>query len=160
MTVRAIFAADNAWGIGKAGTLPWPKNSADLRWFRECTEGNIVMMGRRTWQDAALPKPLPNRYNIVVSDRGLESQDTRPNIVIPRNLVKSYLDSIDRDIWVIGGAQLLNSVIDNIEELWISRIQGTYNCDTHISFDSNKFILFERLSYFDSRLFIEKYKRQ
>jgi dihydrofolate reductase len=159
MTVRAIFAADDTWGIGKNGTLPWSKNSADLKWFRECTEGHIVMMGRRTWEDPNLPKPLPNRYNIVVSDRGLGKQDDRPNMVIQRDRVKSYLDNIDKDVWIIGGAQLLQSTLPFVEEIWVSRIQGVFDCDTFIEVSPFKFRLYESHEYFDQKLSIEKHRR-
>lgn len=156
MTVRAIFAADDVWGIGKNGTLPWPKNKADLRWFRDCTEGHIVMMGRRTWQDPQMPKPLPNRYNIVVSNKGLGSKDTRPNMVISRDKVKSYLDNIERDVWIIGGAQLLQATLRFVDEIWISRISGNYRCDTHI--DISERSLYEKHYYLDKNLIIEKYR--
>ena len=159
MTVRAIFAADDTWGIGKNGTLPWPKNSADLKWFRECTEGNVVMMGRRTWEDPKLPKPLPNRYNIVVTDRGLGAQDDRPNMIIGRDRVKSYLDNIERDVWIIGGAQLLQSTLPFVEEIWVSRIQGIYDCDTFIEVSPFQFRLYEAHEYFDQKLSIEKHRR-
>jgi len=159
MTVRAIFAADYAWGIGKNGTLPWPKNSADLKWFRECTEGHIVMMGRRTWEDPKLPKPLPNRYNIVVSDRGIGSFDTRPNMVIKRDQVKAYLDLLEKDVWIIGGAQLFQSTLPFVDEIWVSRIRGTYECDTFFEIHTSEFKLHKAVSYVDKNLLIEEYRR-
>lgn len=157
--IRAIFAADNKGGIGKNGTLPWLKNSADLKWFRECTDGQIVMMGSNTWQDPKLPKPLPNRYNIVVSDNMVKASDTRPNIIIARNKVKTYLDTIEKDVWIIGGAKLLTSTIDYVEEVWISRIYRDYACDTFIELPTS-FYMFESHSYFDKNLHIEKYTRK
>ena len=158
MTVRAIFAADMKNGIGKNGTLPWPKNKEDLKWFKECTEGNIVMMGRKTWDDPAMPKPLPNRYNIVVSDRGFSSNDDRANMYIKREKVKAYLDNIDRDVWIIGGAQLLNSTLGYVQEIWVSRIKDEYKCDTFINIPSD-FTIFEENKYYDKKLFIEKYRK-
>ena len=159
MTIRAIFAADDNWGIGKNGTLPWPKNSADLKWFRECTDGDVVVMGRRTWEDPKLPKPLPNRYNIVVSDRGVGSFDTRPNIIIKRDKVKSYVDQFEKDVWIIGGAQLLRSALPYVEEIWVSRIQGIFDCDTFIEVSPFEFRLYESHEYFDQKLSIEKHRR-
>lgn len=159
MTVRAIFASDIQGGIGKNGTLPWPKNSADLKWFKESTEHSIVLMGKNTWLDPKLPKPLPNRYNVVVSDSGIDSIDTRPNVLISRDKVKNFIDSIDQDIWIIGGAVLLNSSIQYVEELWVSRITEKYDCDTYLTFNEEDFVMFEDLAYFDKKLFIEKYKR-
>lgn len=154
--IRAIFAADIKNGIGKNDTLPWPKNSNDLQWFRKCTENNIVMMGRKTWEDPAMPKPLPNRYNIVVTDRGLSSSDDRANMTIKRDKVKDYLDNIERDVWVIGGAKLLNSTINCVEEVWVSRMQNDYNCDTFINIPSN-FTIAEECRYYSKNLFIEKW---
>ena len=64
--IRAILACDEDWGIGKAGTLPWPHNPADLKWFKETTSGGVVAMGKATW-DSLPNKPLPNRNNIVIT---------------------------------------------------------------------------------------------
>lgn len=158
MTVRAIFAADDEWGIGKDGTLPWPKNKEDLKWFRECTTGHIVVMGRSTWDDPQMPKPLPNRYNVVVSDRGVPHTDTQPDTTIPRNGVKSYLDNIDKDAWIIGGAKLLQSTLQYVDEVWISRIHGWYFCDTEINIGT-EFKLFETNIYHDRNLLIQKYRK-
>ena len=35
--IKAILACDGNWGIGKDGGMPWPHNSADLKWFKEKT---------------------------------------------------------------------------------------------------------------------------
>ena len=62
--IKAILACDEDWGIGKDGELPWPHNSADLKWFKENTTGGVVVMGKSTWD--SLPfKPLPKRENII-----------------------------------------------------------------------------------------------
>ena len=48
--------------IGRGGEIPWHLPD-DFRWFKELTTGGIVLMGRKTF--ASLPKPLPNRTNVV-----------------------------------------------------------------------------------------------
>lgn len=54
-------------GIGLNGTLPWHL-SRELKYFRQCTSQQIVIMGRRTWESIPSKfRPLPNRLNIVVS---------------------------------------------------------------------------------------------
>ena len=50
--------------IGRGNTIPWHLPE-DFRWFKELTTGGIVVMGRKTF--ASLPKPLPNRTNVVFS---------------------------------------------------------------------------------------------
>ena len=42
--IRAIMAADDLGGISKNGSVPWPKNSSDLQWFKKNTINNIVIM--------------------------------------------------------------------------------------------------------------------
>ena len=62
--VSIIVAVDNNNAIGRAGDLLY-HISADLRNFRRLTTGNIVVMGRRTFE--SLPKgALPDRVNMVI----------------------------------------------------------------------------------------------
>jgi dihydrofolate reductase len=67
MSIIGIVAIDRNLAIGKGGKLPW-HYSADMRFFKETTIGNAVVMGRRTWM--TLKGPLPNRQNIVLSQTG------------------------------------------------------------------------------------------
>ncbi len=73
-------------GIGSKGTLPWPRLSNEMKYFRRMTTGckdsakrNAVVMGRRTWE--SIPeqhRPLGNRLNIVLTrnkDYAINSQD-------------------------------------------------------------------------------------
>ena len=130
--IRAILACDEDWGIGKDGDLPWPHNPADLTWFKENTTGGVVAMGKATW-DSLPNKPLPNRNNIVVTS----SQDDYNGggyHYVKFATAKTELVNMDKlqDVWIIGGAQLVNGMLDIIDEIWLSRIQGTYNCDTFL----------------------------
>jgi dihydrofolate reductase len=121
--IRAILACDEKWGIGKSGTLPWPHNSDDLKWFKECTNGCAVVMGRNTWE--GLPfKPLPNRQNIVVSTTEVEGAT--------HTFGEGFKDRIvdlnfEFPVWIIGGAQLVEYCLDIIDEIWLSRIGGEYD---------------------------------
>jgi len=134
--IKAIFACDEEWGIGKNGALPWPHNPEDLKWFKQCTDGDVVVMGRKTWE--SLPrKPLPNRINYVVtSDHNIEkgyygrftSKDVGRAI---RSIIEGRIEPMP-DIWIIGGAQLFESCIDIIEEVHLSRIEGNFDCDVFL----------------------------
>ncbi len=128
--IRAILACDDDWGIGKGGGLPWPNNPADLKWFKETTLNGTIVMGRRTWD--SLPfKPLPGRRNIVVSDTMKQQNDVeviRSDIYRSRMNVLSYED----DVWIIGGSNLIENSLTLIDEFWLSRIQGTYDCEVFL----------------------------
>jgi dihydrofolate reductase len=159
MTIKAILAMDLINGIGKNGTIPWAKNKADLQWFKEQTNGHIVVMGSNTWLDPAMPKPLSNRYNIVVSNQKLIHSDTRLNAVIKRETIVSVLSSIEKDVWIIGGAKLFEITLPIIQEIYVSKIKNIYDCDTKFVIPKKEFILKEAHQYYDKTLFIDIYKR-
>lgn len=131
--IRAILAHDAYWGIGKAGTLPWPKNSDDLKWFKETTLGGVVVMGKTTWD--SLPessKPLPGRNNVVVTS----SLDDKagPYHFLTFDQAEYHIRSMSliQDVWIIGGAKLFESMIDIVEEIWLNNVGGAYDCDTFL----------------------------
>jgi dihydrofolate reductase len=132
--IRAIFACDENWGIGKDNTLPWPHNPADLKWFKECTLGGVVVMGRHTW-DSLPNKPLPNRNNIVITSE--VNPTYGPYHFVKYDSYKSTVKqmSLLQPVWIIGGARLLENSLDIVDEIWISRIQGIYDCDTYLPRD-------------------------
>ena len=37
-----------------------------------------------------------------------------------------------KDIWIIGGAQLVESCLPVIDELWLNNVEGDYNCDVFL----------------------------
>jgi dihydrofolate reductase len=128
--IRAILAHDAYWGIGKDGDLPWPKNVDDLAWFKESTQGGVVVMGRKTWE--SLPKkPLPGRKNVVVSNTMKLQNDVE---VVRTDIYKSRLATINytENIWIIGGAQLVESCLPAIDELWLNDVGNDYECDTFL----------------------------
>ena len=45
------MAVDDNGGVSKNGSMPWPRNSRDLEWFKKNTKSNIIIMGRITWVD-------------------------------------------------------------------------------------------------------------
>ena len=130
MTVNAILAHDSFWGIGKNGDLPWPKNSEDLKWFKDSTHGGVVVMGRKTWESLPV-KPLPKRKNIVVSSSTIEGADITVKLDQLKRITIPMLETTS-DIWIIGGAQLIEQCLDIIDELWLNNVEGVYNCDTFL----------------------------
>lgn len=123
--IRAIFAADEKNGIGKNGKLPWPHNSQDLQWFKEMTVGSTIVMGRKTW-DSLPKKPLPNRYNIVVTNSENNIEDG-PSICTDWYNVRKMLPLMTGDVWIIGGAEILKLAMPICEEIYISRIKGEFD---------------------------------
>lgn len=61
---KAIAAMSLNRVIGAGNKIPWHLPE-DFKWFKQMTSGNVVIMGRKTFE--SLGKPLPNRINIVIS---------------------------------------------------------------------------------------------
>jgi len=113
--IICIVAVDQNLAIGKGGRLPW-HYASDMKFFKQTTIGNAVVMGRRTW--LTLEGPLKDRENIVLSrDQNLAKQDS---LIVLRD-IDSVIDLVSRrdvHLFVIGGAQLYESFLPHIER-WI-----------------------------------------
>ena len=145
--IKAIFAMDSAGGIGheehdRIGPtgnfkLPWPHNSADLNRFKELTMGHIVVMGRKTWESEGLLKPLPGRVNAVVSSKTIHHPDTFIHNIRPATLDEDIkrLDSnfADKDVFIIGGKQLLESTIHLIDYMHVTHIRGVFEANVRLN---------------------------
>ena len=64
--MRAILNADRNWGIGFQNRL-LVHIPSDMRFFREHTTGNVVVMGRKTLESLPGGRPLADRDNIILS---------------------------------------------------------------------------------------------
>ena len=112
MIIGIVAVAKNL-AIGKDGKLPW-HYSADLKFFKETTTGNAIVMGSNTWR--SLGKALPNRLNIVLSRSMLDADEA---VVLHRKTdVLSLANYLECDIFVIGGASVFEHFGDVIEK-WI-----------------------------------------
>src|SRR2546430_1784706 len=115
MSIIGIVAVDQNLAIGKHGRLPW-HYSADMKFFKETTIGNTVVMGRRTW--LTLRGPLPDRQNILLSrEQNFPASDS---VIVMRD-VESVLDFAGKQeghLFVIGGAKVYESFLPHIQR-WI-----------------------------------------
>ncbi|MDB5180698.1 MAG: dihydrofolate reductase [Candidatus Saccharibacteria bacterium] len=114
-----VVAYDAMRTIGRNGDLPWAgKLPADLKHFKELTEGRSVIMGRKTFE--SLPeayRPLPNRQNIVMS----LSATAIKGAVIARSLEEAYEYAGD-DAMVIGGADIYRQALPTVDIIYATEI--------------------------------------
>lgn len=134
MAIKSIFAVDYWGGMGNKGSLPWPHHREDLQYFKEQTDGDIVIMGRNTWDDPKLPKPLPNRTTYVVTNRPLFGYNgvrtIRGDIC---NNIKTIAENNPRKtIWVIGGPNILLDTKHLVDEVHITHFKGQFRTDVQI----------------------------
>lgn len=113
--IIGIVAIAKNFAIGKDGKLPW-HYPADLKFFKEMTTGQCVVMGSKTW--ASIGKPLPNRLNVVLSRSG--DIEPHPDIMqlAETEEVLDLAQYLVRDVYIIGGAKIFESFADVIER-WL-----------------------------------------
>jgi dihydrofolate reductase len=133
--VKAILACDNNGGVSKGGTIPWPKNKKDLGWFKKNTTNNVVVMGSKTWVDPLMPWPLPHRINVLATSRKDEFPGADKYVYGDLNgelrALKEEYPS--KTVWVIGGPNIIKQTLESIEEFYLSKIPGDYDCDGFLS---------------------------
>ena len=114
------MACDNGGGVSKDGTIPWPKNTKDLGWFKKNTINNVVVMGSKTWTDPLMPWPLPNRVNVLATTRENEFPGADKYICgdLNKKLKKLKKEYDNKTIWVIGGPNIIEQTRASIEEFY------------------------------------------
>lgn len=141
MHFKMIVAVDGKNGIGKMGTIPWyiPE---DLKYFSKLTKGkgnNAVIMGRNTYE--SIGKALPKRENFVLTRNINFKKDNRDNLHFFSTIdfLENYLNTKHFDeVWIIGGSSLYNSFITKVNELYVTEIDGDFDCDTFFVEDYKK----------------------
>ena len=130
------MAVDDDSGVSKSGSMPWPKNSNDLQWFKKNTINQVVVMGRLTWIDPKMPTPLPHRINVLVTSK---SQSLFPGAhnYISGNLIANMKNIVNEheklEKWIIGGPNIIDQLFDLIDTFYLTRIYGNFNCDKKLN---------------------------
>jgi dihydrofolate reductase len=130
MAIIGIVAVDRNLAIGKGGTLPW-HYSADLKFFKQTTVGNAVVMGNRTWQ--SLKKPLPDRLNVVLtSGTGNDAVDSVVRLPTVQSIL-TLAKTLTGDLFVIGGAKTYEAFLPHIDQWIVTEIPlAVENADTFV----------------------------
>jgi dihydrofolate reductase len=123
---KAIAAMSLNRVIGAGNKIPWHLPE-DFKWFKKLTTGNVIVMGRRTYE--SIGKPLPNRTTVVLT-RSLEP--------IPGVTTISTLSQIDptqpefagRQIFICGGAQLYEMALPLCSDLYLTLVKRRVEGDT------------------------------
>lgn len=102
--------------IGKKGKIPW-KIKGEQKQFRELTTGNVVVMGRKSYEE--IGHPLPNRKNIIVSK---SKNFTGENLITVGSLQEAIDISSGENIYVSGGYGLFKEALPLVDKMYITEI--------------------------------------
>ncbi len=178
MRFNVIVAYEFATGgIGKNNSIPW-KIPEDIKYFKsittktnhfqndttpqiikaEETDGdfiyepiNCVIMGRKTYDSIAEKyKPLPNRFNIVITNEPEKYISPTPLLTyckiadLEKTILKFKLDNVKTnegkiyqiyENFIIGGETIYRYAFENLDiyKIYTTEIYNSFNCDTKIS---------------------------
>lgn len=141
MKVSLIVAMDSERGIGKNNDLMWHLPN-DMRFFKETTEGHIVVMGRKNYE--SIPekyRPLPNRENVVLTRNESYVADDCTIFYSLEECLNYYKLENERTVFIIGGGEIYRRALELnvVDEMYISHINHTYGADTFFpDFDLKK----------------------
>ena len=132
--IALIVAFSKNRVIGNKGMIPW-KIKGEQKRFKELTTGNVVIMGRRSYEE--IGKPLPNRTTIVVSNtKKFESM----NCTTATSLNEALKMAEGKNVYISGGAGLYKESIDLVDKMYITLIDKEIEGDTFFPlFDEDDF---------------------
>lgn len=129
MIISLVVAMDENRVIGAGNKLPW-KLPRDMRRFRRLTRGQLVIMGRKTYE--SIGEPLPDRVNIILTRDVRFSAQAECIVVhsLTEALVAADGGGYD-EVMVIGGA--------NVYEQFLARAQRIYLTTVHHAFEGDAY---------------------
>jgi len=130
MRISLIVAMAENNMIGLNDDLPW-RISADLRYFKQKTVGNPVIMGRKTFQ--SIGGPLPDRTTIVITrDRTFEAEGAEISYSLGAALDLGREIAIETggvEVMVAGGAQIYALALGDAKRIYMTEVQRAYEGD-------------------------------
>ena len=122
----AIVAVYADWGIGDGGTQPVVLK-ADRAHFRQVTEGNAVIVGRKTLSDFPGGRPLKNRFNIVVTRQDIRIEGAQ--VVHSTEEALAAAAEHPRCL-VIGGASVYRQFYPHCDRVFLTKIDLAPHSDS------------------------------
>lgn len=127
--MHLIVAVDKNWAIGKNNKLMW-SIPADMKYFRETTKGNIVIMGRKTLESFPQGQPLKNRVNIVITN----NKEYKVKDVVVVHSIEEAIEEAKKyegTPYVIGGESIYRAMLPYCDTALITKIDHAFDADTY-----------------------------
>ncbi|MBR5271009.1 MAG: dihydrofolate reductase [Clostridia bacterium] len=130
--LKIIAAAASDWGIGKDGDLLFSIKQ-DMKFFRETTMDNVVVMGRKTLESFPGGRPLKNRVNIVFTRNKAYNREDVITVSTVDELFEVLKNYEDKKVFVIGGGEIYSLLLPYCNEALITKVNSKKSADTFIN---------------------------
>lgn len=132
--IALIVAYSKNRVIGNQGKIPW-KIKGEQRRFKELTTGNVVIMGRHSYEE--IGKSLPNRMTYLVSNTIKIEEENCKTVTSLNEAIKL---AENKDIYISGGAMLYREALPLVDKMYITIIDKDIEGDTYFpEFEENEF---------------------
>ncbi len=119
--MKAIVCVDKNWGIGNANELLF-HIPEDLKFFKAKTIGNVIVMGRETFNSLPGRKALADRVNIVMSS----DQSWSAEGVVVCHSINELFEELKRfdsnTVYVCGGASIYQQLIPYCDTAYVTKV--------------------------------------
>lgn len=134
MSISMIAAVGRNLELGKGNNLIWHFKE-DMKFFKETTTGSSVIMGRKTFE--SLPKALPNRKNIVITN----NRDYIADGGYVVNSIEKALELAGDNAFIIGGGNIYSQFLPLADKIYLTEIEDECaDADTYFpQFDKNDY---------------------
>lgn len=128
--MNIIVAVDKNWAIGLKNEL-LVSIPEDMKFFRETTTGNVVVMGRKTLESFPNQMPLPKRTNIVLT-KDLSYEKKGAIVVHSEEELMTELEKYESEkIYIIGGESIYRMMLSHCDTAHVTKIDYAYAADTY-----------------------------
>ena len=103
--------------IGKNGMIPW-QIEGEKKQFKELTTGNVVVMGRKTYEE--IGHPLPNRKTIVISKTKIFEGD---GLTTVSSLKEALELAAGQKVFIAGGYGVYKEALPIVDVMYITEVQ-------------------------------------
>ncbi|MCX6904075.1 MAG: dihydrofolate reductase [Verrucomicrobia bacterium] len=137
--LKAIAAMSLNRVIGRGNQIPW-RLPEDFKWFKRMTTGQIIVMGRKTFE--SIGQPLPNRTTIVLSRGAFHHEGVRTI----SDLAQLELTHEDREVFVCGGAEVYAQALPLCSDLYLTLVKRVVEGNVLFPPFEDRFELIEQLA--------------
>ena len=131
---KAIAAMSLNRVIGRGHKIPWHLPE-DFQWFKKMTTGQVVVMGRKTFE--SIGRPLPHRETLVLS----RQQFSFPGVRTVSGLGEIDVAKENREVFICGGAQIYAQALPLCSDLFLTLVKREVEGDTFFPpYDPDSFV--------------------
>jgi dihydrofolate reductase len=113
---KAIAAMAENRVIGRGNQIPWHLPE-DFQWFKRTTMGQVLVMGRRTFE--SIGRPLPGRTTLVLSRTGFQ----HPGVRTLSRFEDIVLEAQTREVFFCGGAEIYRMALPLCSDLYLTVVK-------------------------------------